>query len=325
MLPTLRLLRRALPGARLALVGSPWAEQLLPLMPDAPEFVRFDSAALTGLFTEDPESDASGVFSGADLVVLYTSQECGALARNARRFCRGPVLVWRVTPAGGIHAACHLASAVAQGCDGPGDLPFPVLRVPHRATRWAKEWLAGQGGLAARPLAAIHPGSGGRRKCWPAARFARLVQHLHRQGFGILLIEGPADREACSEICRGLPPGGILMPGVQSLERCAALMSGCCVYVGNDSGVTHMAAALGVPSVAIFGPTEPAVWSPLGRKVRVCGAAGGKAGRWPALSEVLAQTEDLLGAERAGVESLSAQSALRDCGGTRGPRGAPAR
>jgi len=291
LLPTLRLLREALPEAHVTLVGSWWAEQLLGLMPDAPHFVRFDSAALTPLFSEQAGSDRCGVFARADLVLLYTSKACGALVRNARRFCRGVVLGWPAMPAEGIHAACHLACAVLSEPVVTDQLPLPVLRVPSEAAGWAEAWLGRQCGPDAHSLVAVHPGSGGRGKCWPAGRFIRLLRRLCNEGLRILLIEGPADRWICDEICRGFPGPGILRPGVQGLLRCAALLGLSRFYIGNDSGITHVAAALGVPSVVLFGPTDPAVWAPLGRKVCVC---GGEAGRWPAVEEVLARVNDLV-------------------------------
>jgi ADP-heptose:LPS heptosyltransferase len=62
------------------------------------------------------------------------------------------------------------------------------------------------------------------------------------------------------------------------------------LYIGNDSGITHLAAAVGTPVVAVFGPTDPGVWSPRGERVRVVSCAGG----WPGVDEVLAAAVGLL-------------------------------
>jgi len=132
--------------------------------------------------------------------------------------------------------------------------------------QWAREWLAGHCGPPSGTVA-VHPGSGGKRKCWPAERFAALVKALDAP---ILLIEGPADRESCHLLRRLLagPEGPALASGL-SVPQAAALLTQCKLYVGNDSGLTHLAGALGIPTVAIFGPTDPAVWAPRGQRVAV--------------------------------------------------------
>jgi len=118
-------------------------------------------------------------------------------------------------------------------------------------------------------IIAIHPGSGGAWKCWSAERFAVVADHLLALGHRVLLIQGPADVAAVERvrsIVQMLP-----LPVVAGLnvEGLAALLSSCSGYLGNDSGVTHLAAAVGTPTVAIFGPTDPAVWAPLGPRVIV--------------------------------------------------------
>jgi len=317
LLPLLALLREALPGADLTLVGSWWAEQLLPLMASPPGFVRFDSAAMTPLFSVGAACDAVGVFEGADLVLVYTSDGSGALVRNARRFCKGSVLCWPAMPGGVAHAACHLAAAALSGVPGLQEIPLPSLHVPSGAVEWARGWLARETARDACPPVAVHPGSGGSRKCWPAARFASVIERLQRAGRQVLVMEGPADREICDEVCRGRRSWrSVYRPGPLSLARCAALIACCRVYVGNDSGLTHLAAALGMPVVAIFGPTDAAIWAPLGETVKVLGGSacrGAGGGFWPGQEEVLRAVARFLGDEppRAGQTGATASAAQR--------------
>ncbi len=272
VLPALQLLRKRLPDAELTLVGSAWAERLRPLVGFPVRLVRFDSAALTPLFGADPASDPSGVFAGADLAIVYTSDPDDALVRNARRLCVGPVVAWPVDPPPGVHAAAHFAAAVAQDAEAP----FPDLRVPGELRARARELLDGAVGGGVRPVA-VHPGSGGRRKCWPPEDFSRLLQALGRPA---VILRGPADDAACDAL-RTLSP----VPQLTGLEvaEAGAVLAECALYVGNDSGPTHLAAGLGVPTVAVFGPTEPALWRPLGPRVRVV-----RGRPWPGVDEVLA-------------------------------------
>jgi len=278
--PTLQLMLRHVPRAALTLVGSAWAEQIGPLLTFPVRVLRFDSPLLTPLFRADAGAEPTGAFSAAHAVVIYSSGADEALVRNVRRLCSGSVTTWPVRPPGREHAAVHFARAVADPVPRP--LPFAELRVPQQEIEWSGQWfgrrMAGRGGAIA-----IHPGSGGRRKCWPPERFARLAEALDRP---ILLIEGPADEEVCREVAERVPSRLLLgtAAGLR-LSRAAALMARCTCYVGNDSGISHLAAGLGVPTVAVFGPTHPAVWGPHGPTVCVVGPQAAGEG-WPSVGDV---------------------------------------
>jgi len=123
-------------------------------------------------------------------------------------------------------------------------------------------------GSLPRPLVAVHPGSGGRGKCWPAAHFAKTIAILRASGRGVVLIEGEADADAVAQVQHET---GETLPVLRHLplRTLAAVLSRCNAYLGNDSGVSHLAAALGIPCTLIFGPTDPAVWAPENPGVRV--------------------------------------------------------
>lgn len=289
LLPTLQLLRAALPDARLTLLGSGWAAHIAPLFPLALCTDRFDAPALAPLFGGEVMLDPTGLFSASDAVILYTADPTSAFARNAARHCCGPVITWPVVPSGDIHAALHFARAVLGASSGLAELPLPCLRAGNHLSSWAEAWLAERLGKAGGALA-IHPGSGGRRKCWPAEAFAAVARDL---GGPALLLEGPADAEPVAEVARRLPPGSLLAHATMlDLSQIAALLARCRLYLGNDSGVSHMAAALGVPTAAIFGPTDPAVWAPLGP--RAAALAARTDGAWPSAAEVSAAARRLI-------------------------------
>ena len=100
----------------------------------------------------------------------------------------------------------------------------------------------------------LHPGSGSPKKCWPY--FNQLGKMLANP---VVLI-GPSEEEFNTphRILRNLPLADVLN-----------LLRSCRLYVGNDSGITHLAGYIGCPTVALFGPTDPRVWGPLGRRVRI--------------------------------------------------------
>ena len=130
-----------------------------------------------------------------------------------------------------------------------------------------------------RPLLGLHPGSGSPRKTWPAERFAEVAGYwLARRGH-VLAVAGPADDAALGDFMSAVDAeqgGGVFEMRNESLPRLAAALERCDVFVGGDSGPMHMAAAVRTPTIAIFGPTDPAVWRPLAPRVSVVVPPEGK-------------------------------------------------
>ena len=144
--------------------------------------------------------------------------------------------------------------------------PEPLF--PDEAGAAAEPWLAR---LPAGFLA-LHPGSGSPRKNWPADRFAALARDLAR-GAPWLLVHGPADAGPAA-VLRSVE--GAVEAAHLPLRVLARVLSAAGVHVGNDSGASHLAAAAGAPTLALFGPTDPALWAPVGRRVRVLRGDGGR-------------------------------------------------
>ena len=115
---------------------------------------------------------------------------------------------------------------------------------------------------------AIHPGSGSPEKCWPIDSFLALIDQLHDAGHRcrILIGEVELERWPTERIHRMQSAAETVHPAtyVDLLRE----LSGCSAFVGNDSGPGHLAGIIGLPSVILFGPTDPAVWKPLGPRVR---------------------------------------------------------
>ena len=121
---------------------------------------------------------------------------------------------------------------------------------------------------------AIHPGSGSAAKNWPADQYASLVDRLHAEyGLASVVLGGPADAEALVVLHDrpGQPPAAELVE--RPLLVVAALLGRAAAFLGNDSGLSHLAGLLGVPTLALFGPSDPTVWAPLGPRVRVLRSA----------------------------------------------------
>ena len=121
----------------------------------------------------------------------------------------------------------------------------------------------------------FHPGAGSPSKCWPIDSFVQLAQLIiSRTNYRVVYLLGPAEQERFSpDTLALLSSTGHVMANLD-ITVAAALTSRSCAFVGHDSGPTHLASALSVPTIAIFGPTNPTHWQPLGSTVRlICPAA----------------------------------------------------
>lgn len=143
-----------------------------------------------------------------------------------------------------------------------------TLQLPHETIQDAAARLTSIGMLPSRPLLMIHPGSGSRHKCVAPGLLAGLFFKYRSQGILPLIVGGPADadqvtalRLSCSEP----------FPVLQNLDlvSMAGILAHADRFIGHDSGLTHLAASLQVPTVALFGPTDPDRWAPHGSHVRV--------------------------------------------------------
>ncbi|HOJ32746.1 MAG TPA: glycosyltransferase family 9 protein [Candidatus Hydrogenedentes bacterium] len=137
------------------------------------------------------------------------------------------------------------------------------------------------------PHAAIlHPGSGNPKKNWPLENFLDVAHYLENRGLNIWWTRGPAETDLV------LPDNLSTLEDI-SLCELARCLAGAVVYVGNDSGISHLAAAVRCPTIAVFGPTDPKVWAPRGQRVTVL-----KGNPWPAREEVLRSLDKILALSR---------------------------
>ena len=119
-------------------------------------------------------------------------------------------------------------------------------------------------------LVLIHPGSGGRKKLWPVAGWLDVIMKLStNNNLKLSLIEGPADSQVVQQICSKVGSASLLLVNNWRLGKLAALIKHSSLYLGNDSGITHLAAACNTPTIALFGPTDPRIWGPKGARVKV--------------------------------------------------------
>ena len=120
---------------------------------------------------------------------------------------------------------------------------------------------------------ALAPGSGSPSKCWPAQSWLELASWLRAEGRQVVVATGPVEQDGDDPWQWDWPEGIGWIRGKTVVEFAHTLQEAS-AFVGNDSGPTHLAAALWVPTVALFGPTDPAIWAPVGEHVQVVRTEG---------------------------------------------------
>lgn len=139
--------------------------------------------------------------------------------------------------------------------------------------------------VAVSPLVVIHPGSGSPHKCLPPPVWVEAIRRLIRDEpwWNIALIGGPADDDHLLPLRRALEDQPIQIFHNSDLVTIAGLLASADMFWGHDSGPTHLAAALGTPTLAVFGPTSPARWAPRGACVTVINNAACQCQTWDAV------------------------------------------
>jgi len=202
-----------------------------------------------------------------ELAVCWMTDTDGQLSRSLRALGIREVIVQ--SPFQGMESSQHhsdrfLASLrnIVRPPDRTGH-----LQIPSPIEDQGRGVLDALVGPSAKKVA-LHPGSGSRHKCATPGLFVNAVRQLSVTGYRPIIIGGPADDESVSIVDAQLDAG---IPVVTDLDllSMAGLLAHVSLFVGHDSGLTHLAAALHRPTVAIFGPTSAERWAPRGKHVKI--------------------------------------------------------
>jgi heptosyltransferase-3 len=162
-----------------------------------------------------------------------------------------------------VHQADYYLGCVGKQSSGGGMLEIPVK---PEAVAWS-ECYRRQHFLIDKPVMALAPGSGAREKNWPFAYFRVVADWWRRRTSGsVVVVVGPVEEEKgdYTALCQD----AVIVRNL-SLGQLAALLARCELYLGNDSGVSHLAAGLGVVTALLFGPSDVARWAPRGKNITV--------------------------------------------------------
>ena len=276
-LPAIRALREAYPDARLELIGY---KHIAVLVENnyAHAIRSIEYGPLSGFFAKNGELDRelSEYFGSFDLILTYLFDPDQIFEINLRRTGAKKILRGRAKIEDGLHASQQLATPLEQLAIEVRDFT-PRLGVKSDLNKSAQQFL---NGLVA-PFVALHMGSGSPRKNWPLENWIELGNRLLEQrddgntGRSLIIVSGEADEPQLARLQRQWQGNkNVRFATNLPLPQLAAVLSRCC-FVGHDSGISHLAAAVGAPCRLLFGPTDPAVWAPRGENVQLIRAPDG--------------------------------------------------
>lgn len=267
-IPALEAVRRAHRDATIVLAArasiAPLFEEDTPAAPD--EILVVDPQRETAQL-RDARADAILLLPNS-LGTAWMASRAGIPERwGFRAGGRGWLLTRPIRrPRGRVHHVDYYLSLVrGLGSDAPGGVPRLAPR--PRSLEQAEALLRDAGAPAGARLVGFAPGAAyGHAKRWPPERVAAVIGDLAARGVAAVLLGAAADRDTARAIESSLPAGArvVDLVGRTSLRQLVGVIARCAAFVSNDSGAMHVAAALGVPLTAIFGPTDERVTSPGG-------------------------------------------------------------
>lgn len=268
MLPVLAALRRSMPGTRICFAGVREYGDVLLLGGSVDRVVSSESLQLWALHTDQ----------GLPGVIQTQLIQCVCLVTDDPGLLRaglpGRVLTYDPRPTGALPLAVQIGAQLGLEID----LSDAVLRIPSdRISGIAPSVGVGAKAAGAPRPVVLAPGSGGAFKCWPREQWLDLADRLAATALPLAIVVGPTEVERADPRPWPWPLGTAFWDTCTCCDL-ALRLAKARAFVGNDSGVTHLSGALGVPTVAVFGPTDPRVWAPPQRNVRVVRRAGLEAG-----------------------------------------------
>ena len=270
-LPVFEALKMRDPDAEVDILGYAGISELAVGRRHAANLRRVDSAEWAALFSPGGRlGDAERRYlSGFDETFCVWPDADGVIGENLLRAGSRHVVSVDPTPVEG--KGVHVVDHIARQCEKAGlEIKYrePHLYPSVRDRAWAERYMR-ISGAGDRPLLALSPGSGSPGKNWPVDHYVTVARHWAKRSGCALIVSGPAEEKMAVELRSSLGEDGVFFLSNEPLPCLAATLERCEGFIGNDSGITHMAAAVRTPTLAIFGRTNPAVWQPRASCVKV--------------------------------------------------------
>jgi heptosyltransferase-2 len=295
-LPAIRLLRENFPQAHLEILGYKHIVALAEGRYYADATRSIEYGGLSRFFipgTELPE-DLVDYFGSFQQVVSYLFDPDQFFESNIRR--AGVKHYLHGSPA--LDDSAHAVQQLAHPLESLAlylEEKTPVLYPSEADREYARGFIRRAFGGGNEPVIAVHPGSGGERKNWPVDRWAALGDEIFRvtPAARLLLVGGEADYAQLARLREAWRGRAVHTAQDVPLPELAAILQQVRLFLGHDSGISHIAAAAGAPSLLLFGPTDPDIWAPPAGTVKVIRAPDGALGLLK-MEEVSGVVEEML-------------------------------
>ncbi len=278
-LPVLAALRAQFPDAHIEVLGYPHIARLGLLGGLAHAVHPIEARPLAGFFARGGKLDpaVASFFAGFAVIVSYLYDPDEIFQDNVARCTRAQFIVGPHRPdeAASLHAADTFLTPLQRLAIFEADATPRIAADP--ATPGPGRWIA------------AHPGSGSESKNWPERRWAGLLAAaLEHSDRNLLLVGGEAEGDRLQRLAGELPSRRLHVARSLPLDAVASLLRACDLFVGHDSGITHLAAAVGLPCIALWGPSNPTLWRPRGTHITLVQDDAGLPGlEFPAVWEIL--------------------------------------
>lgn len=256
-LPALAALRNQFPDAHLEVLGYPHIAQLAQAGGLVDRVQPIEARALAGFFARNGElsEDLRDYFSEFNVIVSYLFDPDEIFQTNVGRCLHGQFIAGPHRPDENqrVHATEVYLKPLERLAIFAAD---PVPRLALNSQPSTLKTLA------------LHPGSGSDRKNWPEARWAEFLTRLvESTQLNFLLVGGEAEGQRLERLATAMPVERCVIARNLPLSELAVRLQSCIAFVGHDSGITHLAAAVGVPTVVLWSHTSEDIWRPLGEHV----------------------------------------------------------
>jgi heptosyltransferase-2 len=277
-LPPLKALRDACPHAHIEILGYKHIAVLAENRFYAQAVRSIEYGLLARFFAKNSElpAELANYFAGFDLIISYLYDPDRTFENNLRRCGVEDLLCG---PSKIVQNAGHAARQLARPVE---DLGITVVDLTEKVfpsvedRRFASDFLLS----LQQPIVAIHPGSGSKEKNWPLENWTALFSKaddfsISGRRPSLVVISGEADKAQTEQLEHEWKDRDVRFAKNQPLPQLAAVLERS-IFIGHDCGISHLAAAAGANCILLFGPTNPGVWAPKNKNVRVLSAQGGR-------------------------------------------------
>jgi heptosyltransferase-2 len=266
-LPALAALRNTFPETHLEVLGYPNVAELARAGGLIDAFRSIEAGPLSRFFARNAKLDQgwADYFDSFNLIISYLYDPDRIFQTNVGRASKAQFIQGRHRPDEALDE--HATSVFLKPLESLAIFDaehIPKLNLPAPSVSLAGRWMA------------LHPGSGSERKNWKIDRWTELVRWLQQEtDFNILLVGGEAEGMRLDHLARNIPSARFRRAERLPLAELAGHLRRCELFLGHDSGITHLAAAVGCPVVSLWGPSRRPIWQPRSQSVTVIEAPNG--------------------------------------------------